>query len=177
LSDQGQTASLIPNVLKVFPGIDVLINNASIFELSALTPASLASLNRHFSVNFIAPYILTSQFAQKCKHGQIINMLDTHIVNNKTQYTTYLLSKKALCELTKMSALELAPDIRVNAIAPGLIFPPENTRPGYLQKLAEKIPLKKAGQAGQIAQSIEFLLNNPYVTGQVIFNDGGEHLI
>ena len=176
LSDQKQTVSLIDNVLRKFKGLDVLINNASIFEPSTIKNSPLESLNQHFSVNFNAPYILTSQFAKKIKKGQIINILDTHIVRNKTQHTAYLLSKKALSALTKLSAIELAPHFRVNGIAPGLIISPANTKSGYLDRLAKKIPLKKKGDVGQIIQSIEFLLNNSYLTGQIIFNDGGEHL-
>jgi len=177
LFDQGQTSMLIPNVLKKFPKLDLLVNNASVFEPSTIKNLDLKMLNRHFAVNFNAAYILTAQFAQKCKKGNIINILDTHIVNNKTRHASYLLSKKALCELTKLSAVELAPHIRVNAISPGLIFPPAKAGSGYLDRLAKKIPLRKKGHVNQINQSIEFLLNNPYITGQIVFNDGGEHLI
>lgn len=177
LSDEQQAAALIPSVLKEFSRLDVLINNASIFEPATIRNSKPALLDRHFAVNFKAPYVLTTQFAAKCQKGHIINILDTHITDNKTSYATYLLSKKALGELTKLSALELAPHIRVNGIAPGLIFPPAHARAGYLEKLAKKIPLKKKGSIDQITQTIEFLMNNPYVTGQIIFNDGGEHLI
>ena len=177
LSNQQHVASLIPNVLKKFLRLDTLINNASIFESSTIRSLSLTSLKQYFSINFNTPYILTAQFAQKCKKGQIINILDTHIVSNKTRHAAYLLSKKALCELTKLSAVELAPHIRVNGIAPGLIIPPVGANSGYLERLAKKIPLKKRGNVHQIVQSIEFLLNNPFLTGQIIFNDGGEHLI
>ena len=177
LSDYSQAATLIPNVLKKFSQLNVLVNNASIFEPSTISNTRLASLNDHFAVNFKTPYILTAAFASKCKKGHIINILDTHITDNRTAHAAYLLSKKALCELTKLSAVELAPHIRVNGIAPGLIFAPERAKPGYLEKLTGKVPLKKKGDVGQITQTIEFLMNNPYVTGQIIFNDGGEHLI
>ena len=79
--------------------------------------------------------------------------------------------------MTKMAAVELAPDIRVNAIAPGLILPPKEQKDGYLERLAEKIPLKHKGEPEQIVQALEFLLNNPYITGHIIFVDGGEHLL
>ena len=177
LSDEQQTIELIPNVLKKFSKLNILINNASIFEPATIKSSNLISLDQHFTINFKAPYILTAQFAGKCRRGHILNILDTHIVDNKTSHANYLLSKKTLGELTKLSALELAPNIRVNGISPGLIFPPLQTKPGYLEKLVKRIPLKKKGSTNQIVQSIEFLLNNPYLTGQIIFNDGGEHLI
>jgi pteridine reductase len=177
LSDEQQTIALIPSVLKKFSKLSVLINNASIFEPATIKSSNLISLNKHFAVNFKAPYILTTQFAKKCRKGHILNILDTHITGNKTTHANYLLSKKTLGELTKLSAVELAPHIRVNGISPGLIFPPAKAAPGYLEKRAKGIPLRKKGHINQIIQSIEFLLNNPYLTGQIIYNDGGEHLI
>ena len=177
LSDEHQTIALIPSVLKKFSRLNVLINNASIFEPTTIKSSELIWLDRHFAVNFKAPYVLTAQFARKCQKGHIINILDTHIVDNKTSHANYLLSKKALGELTKLSAVELGPYIRVNGVSPGLIFPPAQARTGYLEKRAKNIPLKKKGDVNQITRSIEFLLNNPYLTGQIIFNDGGEHLM
>jgi pteridine reductase len=177
LSDARQTDRLVPNVLKIFSKLDLLINNASVFEPSTIRGSGIASLSRHFAVNFNAPYILTARFAGECKRGHIINILDAHITGNKTRYAAYLLSKKALYELTKLSAVELAPHIRVNAVSPGLILPAAQTKSDDFERMAKKIPLKKKGHVDHIAQSITFLLNNSYVTGQVIFIDGGEHLI
>ena len=177
LSQQAQTDQLIQNVLKRFAGLDVLINNASIFVPSSLKSLDYTSLHRHFAINFQAPYILTSRFARHCRKGNIINILDTHIVNNATRHAAYLLSKKALHELTKLSAVALAPHIRVNAISPGLILPPVTEKSDYLDRRAQRIPLKQKGSVDQITQTVTFLLNNPYLTGEVIFVDGGEHLV
>ena len=80
-----------------------------------------------------------------------------------------------LSEFTKMAAAELAPDIRVNAIAPSAILPPSNGEKEYLDH-SQSIPLKRWGNLSEILQSIDFLLKNEYVTGQCIFVDGGEHL-
>jgi len=177
LTDPGQTADLIPKVLKRFPKLDVLINNASVFKTSTVKNQGFKSLREHFTVNFEAPFLLTSTFARVCKQGNIINLLDTHIVKNTTRHAAYLLSKKALCELTRIAAAELAPRVRVNGIAPGLILPPEHSKSGYLDRLAKDIPLRRKGKSEQITQTVLFLLDNPYITGQVIFNDGGEHLL
>ena len=172
-----ETCSLVGAVKEIFPRLALLINNASIFEPSTIKRASLDNFNRHWAINLKAPWILTQTFAKLCRQGQIINILDTHITRHKTKYAAYLLSKKALSELTKLAAVELAPNIRVNAIAPGLILPPANEDKSYLERLAQNVPLKKKGDVDQIAQTIEFLINNPYLTGQIIFNDGGEHLL
>ena len=177
LSDARQTGKLISNVKKIFPDLNVLINNASIFEPSTISNSKMQSLRHNFAVNFDAPFILTSQFAKNCKKGHIINILDTHIVHSSTQYSTYLLSKKALWDLTQMSAIEFAPKILVNAISPGLMLPPEHKEEDYLDRLSKNIPMQKKGDINHIAQAIVFYLNSPYITGQNIFIDGGEHLV
>ena len=76
-----------------------------------------------------------------------------------------------------MSAIEFAPNIRVNAISPGLILPPEHKEEDYLDQLSKSIPMQKKGDIDHIAQAIVFYLNSPYITGQNIFIDGGEHLV
>src|SRR3990167_7610053 len=101
LANGHATGDLVPAVLEEFGRLDVLVNNASIFEKSSLESGSLESWDRHFAVNLKAPYILMRSFARCAKEGSIINILDTHIVRDKTSYAAYLLSKKTLAELTK----------------------------------------------------------------------------
>lgn len=177
LSNEKNVTTLIKQVTKKFISLNLLINNASIFEPSTLKSATLLSLKYHMSINFNAPFLLTKDFANICRKGQIINILDTHIIKNQSKHSTYLLSKKALYNLTQLAAVELAPKIRVNGIAPGLILPPTGKGKTYLKRLAHNIPLKKVGKVEFITQSIKFLLENSYLTGQIIFNDGGEHLV
>jgi pteridine reductase len=95
---------------------------------------------------------------------------------NKSDYSAYSLSKKGLWEITKMAALEFAPDIRVNAIAPGVALPPEGKDESYLTKLAENTPMKMPGGVEPILKSIDFILENEHLTGQLLFTDGGENL-
>ncbi len=177
LADGHATEDLVPAVLEEFGRLDVLVNSASIFEKSTLAEGSLDVWDRHFAVNLKAPYILMRSFAHYAKQGSIVNILDTHVSRNKTTYAAYLLSKKTLGELTKMAAVEFAPRIRVNAVAPGIILPPGSQADGYLDRLARQVPLQRKGKVENIAHAVLFLLENDYVTGQVIFEDGGEHLI
>lgn len=171
---------LIPLIKKVkvsFPSLSILINNASIFEEGRFLETDLSLLNEHLDINFKAPFLLSQGFAKYCKKGQIINLLDTNIKRTKSKYLAYNLSKKLLFEFTKMAALELAPNIRVNAIAPGPILPPPGKDIKYLQKKGGIVPLQRNGELKNLVQGIDFLIKNDYVTGQCIFIDGGKHLL
>ncbi len=177
LNDPKSVNKLIPRVYKKFPDLQFLINNASIFEHSNIRSANVADFDQQMALNLRAPFILTSQFAKLVSTGCIINILDTNVCKNKTSYLSYLLSKKSLADLTRLTAVELAPDIRVNAVAPGLILAPEHQNNDYLDRLAKNIPLKRRGEPNDIAKAVHFLLENTYITGQTIFVDGGEHLL
>jgi len=177
LSKEEQALKLIGQVKRKFPNLEVLVNSASVFEKSKLTIKDLKLLNYHFAIHLKAPFILTCEFTRLCNHGQIINILDTNIAKNKTSHIAYLLSKKSLENLTKLSAIELAPNIRVNAIAPGLILPPGRQTAAYLDRLATQIPLEQKGDVLSITQTLRFLIENKFITGQVIYTDGGENLI
>ncbi|MBZ0166671.1 MAG: SDR family oxidoreductase [Candidatus Omnitrophica bacterium] len=177
LTDPTNTRKLIPLVLEHYPNLSVLVNNASVFEKDSLREADLALFEQHFKIHGQAPFILSHMFARHCKEGDIINLLDTHITQNQSQHFSYLLSKKMLLAMTEMAAVELAPGIRVNGIAPGLILPPDEKSEHYLRRLAKDIPLKRKGSLENVTRTVEFLLKNDFLTGQVIFNDGGEHLL
>jgi len=177
LANENQTIKLISQVKKQIPNLEILVNSASIFEKSKLTIKDIKLLDQHFKIHLKAPFILTCEFARLCTQGQVINILDTNVTKNRTSHITYLMSKKSLEDLTKLSAVELAPNIRVNAIAPGLILPPQGQNNLYLDRLATRIPLKQKGEVRNITQAVRFLIENKFITGQVIYVDGGENLI
>ena len=176
LNLQEEVELLIPQVMQKMTSLDLLINNASVFEPAKLGETTTGFLDRQMNVNFKAPFILTRNFAQLLKSGVIVNFVDTRIVTNQSNFAAYSISKKALWELTKMAALEFGPDIRINAIAPGLTLPPEEKGEDYLLKLAEKIAMKRPGGLDPILKSLDFILENEYLTGQLLFCDGGENL-
>lgn len=177
LRKESQVSLLLEKVYRRFPILSVLVNNAAIFDRSGFGRAGVKSLDEHWAVNFKAPFILSGEFARLCRKGQVINILDTKVQKNRTEYVGYMIAKKALTELTKMSALAWAPDIRVNGISPGIILPPPDKGKEYLRKRAAQIPLKRQGDVRFITQTVEFLLDNPFVTGQNICVDGGEFLL
>jgi len=176
LNDISEVKKLVPAIISEMGGIDLLINNASVFEKSYLEETTVELYDRQLNINLKAPFFMMRDFLVHCKKGNIINFVDTRITTNKSDFAAYSLSKKGLWEITKMAALEFAPNIRVNAIAPGVTLPPEDKDENYLQKLAEKIPMKRPGGLEPILKSIDYILENNHLTGQLIFADGGENL-
>jgi pteridine reductase len=176
LANINEVKELLPNVISEMGEINLLINNASVFDPAYLKETSEELFDAQLNINFKAPFFLIRDFAKQCKKGNIINFVDTRVTSNKSNFAAYSLSKKALWDLTQMAALELAPEIRVNAIAPGVTLPPEDKEEDYLQNLAQNIPMKKPGGLDPILRSVDFILENNHLTGQLLFADGGENL-
>ncbi len=177
LTGAGAAEDLLRHAREALPGLELLINNASVFERSTIGETSDDLLDAHLSLNLRAPYILSRDFARHAKKGQIINMIDANAVKNASAYGAYMLTKKGLLGLTEMAALEFAPCIRVNGIAPGLILPPEGEGDEYMERAAKRrVPLGRRGGVDDVLGAMEFLIGNEFITGQVLFVDGGEHL-
>jgi len=169
--------SLIKEALEKMPHLNILINNASIFEPTPFLTTTEDQLKRHLNINFIAPFFLTQNFAKIVKSGLVINFLDSKIKKTSKNYFSYLLSKKALADFTKMAAIELGPKIRVNSIAPGITeFSLDIDDKNYLEKIVNNLPLKRIAKSSDIINAVKILIENEYLTGQIIFVDGGESL-
>ena len=157
--------------------LDILINNASIFTKDPLSNATPERVQREFQVNLFAPMELTRQFAEQAQQGVVINLLDRRIRADDAACLPYSISKKGLEDLTRLTALDLAPNIRVNAVAPGPILPPPGSSAKSARELAGNIPLDLLPTPGNIAEAVLFLLHAEYCTGQIIYVDGGQHLL
>lgn len=160
--------------------IQIVVNNASDFSKSNFETATNDLLFHHFNITFVSAYKLTKLFAKNKQSGLIVNLLDTKVEYNNTQHLDYLLAKKTLDAFTKIAAKELGPNFRVNAIAPGIILPPpeidKEKGEAYMMEKAQNIPLKTYGDVQQICNTLQFFIENKFITGQTIFVDGGEHL-
>lgn len=177
-SEPGGYESLIGRVMDIAGPFEILINNASIFPQDTLENMKLENLEKNIRINSWVPFFLGREFAAQTEKGRIINVLDSRITDPDTNWhVSYNLSKYLLAMLTKMSALEFAPGITVNGIAPGAVLPPDGMDYNYLEKLKDTVPLKIAGDPSCIADTAIFLLKSDFITGQVIFTDGGRHLI
>ncbi len=146
------------------------------FLPDTLMDVGFGDVTRHLQVNAWAPFVLSRDFARLAERGKIINLLDTRITGYDRTHVAYVLSKRMLSVLTMMCALEFAPEFTVNAVAPGLILPPAGKDESYLDGLAKTVPLRKHGGPGDIADAVLYLLKSDFVTGQIIYVDGGRHL-
>ena len=176
LADPEQAQGFLARAGEVAGPIDILVNSASIFPEDTLAEAGAASISLNAQVNAIAPLMLSREFAAQGLRGDIINLLDTRVVDYDARHVSYHLSKRMLYTLTKIMAVEFAPTTKVNAVAPGLILPPEGQDESYLAGLAHTNPLERYGNPDDIVQAVLFLLRSPFITGQVIYVDGGRHL-
>ena len=155
-----------------------LINSAAIFDPVRLKDTDLETWQRHFNINLTAPFLLSKAFAGQIDengHGRIVNILDWRALRPNKDHFPYVISKAALAAMTRSLAIELAPNITVNGIALGAILPPENSPPN--PDLIKNIPAARWAQAGELDQTLLFLLAGPaYITGEIIHLDGGRHL-
>lgn len=173
LSDPEQCAGLIQQA----GPLDILVNNASIFTKDTLSAATPDRVLQEFQVNLFAPMVLTRAFAVQAGQGAVINLLDRRIRCHDTSCVPYSITKKGLEELTRLSALEFAPGIRVNGVAPGPVLPPPDSPSISLSEISGRVPLETMPSPEQIADAALFLLQADAVTGQVIYVDGGQHLL
>jgi len=143
---------LVARARQELPHLGVLVNSASAYAEGTIGETT--------------PAVFDEQVA--------VNLLDNKVAFNQFPYAAYLLAKKALAELTRMAAMELAPRIRVNAIAPGVVLPASSRSPEYLAWRREGIPLRQTGDVARVGEALLFLQRNTFMTGQVLFVDGGE---
>jgi len=168
--------SLIERALQTAGELHALVNNASIFPPEKLHSLTFEALLANLQVNAWAPFVLSRSFQQLVGRGKIVNLLDARIRGYDRYHVGYLLSKHLLTALTEMTALAYAPNLTVNAVAPGLILPPAGKGQDYLDRLAQSVPLRKHGQPEEVARAVVFLLQSDFITGQIIYVDGGQHL-
>ena len=180
LDDPDAAAGLFGEAWMALGGVDILVNNASIFPAGRMDEMSWADLKDNLRVNAWAPFLLMREFWRKVKGttktGSVVNLLDTRLVGGDLVHAAYHLSKSTLSELTTLGALEFARELQVNGVAPGAVMPPEEFGDGYLDSLAADLPLKRRGYPKDIADATLYLLGAHFVTGQIIFVDGGRHI-
>lgn len=176
LADPAEAAQLCRKAVGSAGEIGILINNASIFPQGSLADLTPETLGDNIQINAMSPFVIGRDFAAQGRTGHIINLLDCRIAEYDEAHVPYHLSKRMLYALTRMMAVEFAPAVQVNAVAPGLILPPEGKDVSYLEELAHTNPLNRHGDEDDIVQAVLYLLRSTFVTGQVLYVDGGRNV-
>lgn len=183
---QGDVASkadvvrMVNAAADTFGRLDILVNNASTFETTPLLAISEEAWDRVMAVNLKGPFLLAQAaepFLRAEGHGVIVNLADLAGLQPWPAYGHHGVSKAGLLHLTRVLARAFAPEIRVNAIAPGTVLPPEDYTAAQVESLRGKTPLLRIGSPGDVAQALLYLVQADFVTGDVIVVDGGRLLV
>lgn len=174
----------LADVLAELPRLDALIHNASSYAPSPLNEVDAKEAVGHYLVNAVAPLLLSSRLAPKLAEstlaggGAIVGFSDIHVLGRpRAGYSAYAMSKAALTELIRTLAIELAPKVRVNALAPGVVAWPDHADPDEVAAYEARIPLQRPGTPEDAARLVRWLiLEATYLTGEIIRLDGGRWL-
>lgn len=181
LLDVAKLPSLVEQTVQTFGRLDALVNNASTFYQTTIGDIGVDDWNNLIGTNLEAPLFLAQAAAPALKksQGSIVNITDIHAERPLKSYVVYSVAKAGLVGLTRSLARELAPDVRVNAVAPGPILWPDEEVFDELarQRIISHTPLRREGSPDDIAKAVHYLLADaPYVTGETINVDGGRHI-
>jgi len=182
LTQPDQIQSLISNLDSLLSLTNyhllLLVNSAAVMPVGNPRELELKDWDSALDLNLRAPFLLAQEAAKRmAAGGLIVNITDIGAQKAWSRYPSYTVSKSALESLTKLLARAFAPNIRVNAIAPGLVLQSDVVTQEQWDKLVERLPLKRAAKPEEIASALEFLIKNEYITGQTIVVDGGYSLI
>ncbi len=162
-------------------GASILVNSAAVFKRQAIAEMALASIEEVLKTNLVGPMLVSKRFAElldigaDCDEpvGKIVNISDVGAIKPWAEYAVYCASKAGLVAVTKAMAKELAPGVCVNAVAPGVITWPDAFTEDEKKRQLGFIPAGRTGQPSDVANAVIFLLENDYITGQVLAVDGG----
>ena len=189
LLDEAALAGLVPRAAAALGGkLDVLVNNASIFEHDTLQTATLESWNRHIGSNLRAPFVLTQAFAAQAPaagtdtageplaRALVVNMIDQRVLKLTPEFMTYTIAKMGLWAFTRTAAQALAPAIRVNGIGPGPTLQGSRQSDEHFARQRAATVLGRGANPGDVTAALGYFLDAPAVTGQILIVDGGQHL-
>ena len=170
--------ALIDRVLAEYGALDALVNSAAIMLRTPVGEVAVSEWDTMFAINTRAPFFLAQRAAPALARarGSIVNIADLAAFETWPAYVPHGITKAAVVQMTRALAHALAPDVRVNAVAPGVVMLPEGWKPEDGEHLRRTTPLARLGSAEDVAQAVVYLLEAEYVTGEVIRVDGGRHI-
>ncbi|CAN5704115.1 SDR family oxidoreductase [soil metagenome] len=176
LSRHGEVVRLAEEAEAAFGGVDVLVNNASVFPEEAFAEVGEELWDHTMAVNLRAPFFLTQMIGARMRArgaGVVVNMVDLAGLQAWTGYAVHGVAKAGLVHLTKVAARALAPEVRVAGIAPGTVLPPDDFSEEEVQSLARRTLLGSIGNPDDVVRALVYLVNSPFVTGEIMVVDGG----
>lgn len=179
LSKSAQTQKLARDAWRAFGPVDILVNNAAVYWPTPLEKLSVRELDAFLDLNLKAPYILSSELGRRMKkrgRGAIVNIACLSGLRAWKGYVPYSISKAGVVALTQGMAKLLAPEVRVNAVAPGTVLAPEKLGRSEREKLRRQIPLQRLGSPGDLWRAVEYLIDSSFTTGVILPVDGGRQL-
>jgi NAD(P)-dependent dehydrogenase (short-subunit alcohol dehydrogenase family) len=180
LRDPSIGADLIEAATAALGPISILVNSASGFPEDTLADVTLEGWRRTLDLTLGSPVFLTQAFAAALPEdldGAVVNVSDVKTATPYRKHFSYIVAKGALDQFTTAAAVALAPRVRVNAVALGVILSPPGEDAGYVEELAADLPLQRAGGTDPVAAAAVALIENDFVTGEIIRLDGGAHLV
>ena len=179
LTDPAAAAALVEEAATALGPISLLVNSASGFPEDTLQSATPEVWNATLATTLSAPIFLTQAMAGSLPSGTdgaVVNITDARTRTPYTKHFSYTVAKGGLDAFTRAAAVALGPRIRVNAVAPGVVLPPPGEGDEYVERLAAALPLGRAGGAEPVAQAVRALLENDFITGEIVHVDGGGQL-
>jgi pteridine reductase len=173
-------ARVVEVAMQAFGRIEVLVNNAAIFYRTPFASVTEADWDRALDVNLKAPFLLSRKVGEimlRQGRGKIVNLADIAGEKVWTDFIPYSVSKAGVIALTKGLAKALAPSVQVNAIAPGAILLPDGATDEEREQAIRRIPLQRLGSPEDIARAVVYLVENDFITGEVLSLDGGQRLV
>ena len=180
LGDPSVGAELIAQATAALGPVSILINSASGFPEDELSDVTIDQWHQTLDLTLASPVFLTQAFAAALPEdatGAVVNITDVKTLTPYLRHFSYMIAKGGIDTFTRAAALALAPRIRVNAVALGVILPPPGEDESYAATLAAALPLERAGGTDPVAEAVVALVENDFITGEIVRIDGGAHLV
>lgn len=180
LAQVKQTERFARDARNAFGKVDILINSAGVFWPTPLERLNAKEFDAFTAVNLRAPYLLSAELGRWMKRGGggvIVNLACVSAQRPWKDYVPYSISKAGVVALTIGLAKLLAPEVRVNAVAPGTVLPPEGTPPKRLKELQKRLPLQRLGRPEDLVRAVAYLVEADFMTGQILHVDGGRSIL
>jgi pteridine reductase len=178
LTEPGATGHVIDQAVSSFGSLDVLVNSAAVMQRTPVGTVTVADWDAMFALNLRAPFFLAQAAAPHLARtrGAVVNIADLAAFETWPGYVPHSITKAGVVQMTRALARVLAPDVRVNAIAPGAVLLPDGWSDAEAEHLRESTPLRRLGSPADVVSAMLFLLRAEYVTGEVVIVDGGRHV-